>query len=525
MRFFSKINQNNLLHNRVLIVFFASLFLLVLIRTAWISDDAAITLRTVLNFTHGFGPTFNIDERVQAYTHPLWFLLLSVGSYISGNVFYTTFFLSIFISVATLIFLLGTQPRNLLALVLISAAAVLSKSFVDFSTSGLENTLSHLILLIAVVYASLCLDKGKNRLTGFFLSCSALYLNRPDLLLMMLPMAIYLFYTAYRKPEHHVWKSILISSIPVVLWTGFSIFYYGFPFPNTAYAKLGTGIDLDERVVQGLIYILHVIIQDPITAFFIMAGIIIGIFSSVLNRWLSIGIILYLVYILSIGGDFMMGRFLSAPFFVSLIIIARESFSKLIVITLIVSIIVLGSRNIIPNFISGSSYSNQAISIYGVADERGYYYQRFGLLAATKNTFKQPQWFIHNEKVETICGELGFNSIRHGPGMHYIDTCALADPLLARLPAKYDPNWRIGHFNRQLPTNYQESLEKNKNLLADENTKKYWDSIRIVTRDGLFNKNRLFEIIKLNFGFIEKPDYDMYRYHNVKNKINGELEY
>ena len=32
-----------------------------------LSDDAAITLRTVLNFINGYGPTFNIDERV--YIH------------------------------------------------------------------------------------------------------------------------------------------------------------------------------------------------------------------------------------------------------------------------------------------------------------------------------------------------------------------------------------------------------------------------------------------------------------------------
>ena len=47
-------------------------FLAVLVRTAWISDDALISLRTVLNVTHGYGLTFNIGERVQTFTHPLW---------------------------------------------------------------------------------------------------------------------------------------------------------------------------------------------------------------------------------------------------------------------------------------------------------------------------------------------------------------------------------------------------------------------------------------------------------------------
>ena len=51
------------------------------VRLAWITDDALITLRTALNLTHGWGPGYNASESVQAYTHPLWFVLwLIVGS-------------------------------------------------------------------------------------------------------------------------------------------------------------------------------------------------------------------------------------------------------------------------------------------------------------------------------------------------------------------------------------------------------------------------------------------------------------
>ena len=45
-------------------------FLAVLVRTAWISDDGLISLRTVMNVTHGHGLTFNVGERVQTFTHP-----------------------------------------------------------------------------------------------------------------------------------------------------------------------------------------------------------------------------------------------------------------------------------------------------------------------------------------------------------------------------------------------------------------------------------------------------------------------
>jgi arabinofuranosyltransferase len=49
----------------------------VVLRRAWVSDDAFITLRTVENFVDGLGLVYNIGERVQTYTHPLWLFLLS----------------------------------------------------------------------------------------------------------------------------------------------------------------------------------------------------------------------------------------------------------------------------------------------------------------------------------------------------------------------------------------------------------------------------------------------------------------
>ena len=58
----------------VLLVFYA----VILLRTAWLSDDGFITFRTIDNFIHGYGLRWNVAERVQTYTHPLWMLLLII---------------------------------------------------------------------------------------------------------------------------------------------------------------------------------------------------------------------------------------------------------------------------------------------------------------------------------------------------------------------------------------------------------------------------------------------------------------
>ena len=58
---------------------FVLVFTYVFLANSWIGDDAFITFRVVDNFVHGYGLTFNPAERVQAYTHPLWMLLLSAA--------------------------------------------------------------------------------------------------------------------------------------------------------------------------------------------------------------------------------------------------------------------------------------------------------------------------------------------------------------------------------------------------------------------------------------------------------------
>ena len=64
------------------------LFTIVLVRTAWMHDDAYITLRTVDNLVSGFGPRWNVSERVQAYTHPLWMFLLALPYSVTARVLY-----------------------------------------------------------------------------------------------------------------------------------------------------------------------------------------------------------------------------------------------------------------------------------------------------------------------------------------------------------------------------------------------------------------------------------------------------
>ena len=87
-------------------------FVYVFLINAWVVDDAYITFRTVDNFLHGYGLRWNVDERVQVYTHPLWMLVMVVGSFITSDVFFTSIALSFFCSLGAILIVVVTMTQR-----------------------------------------------------------------------------------------------------------------------------------------------------------------------------------------------------------------------------------------------------------------------------------------------------------------------------------------------------------------------------------------------------------------------------
>lgn len=503
----------------ILLLLLISLVSVELLRTAWISDDAAITLRVIENFIHGYGPNFNVGERVQAYTHPLWFLFLSFVALFINNIFIVTLIVSILMSLFTLIFLIIKIARNFwlgfLSILLLS----LSKAYVDFSTSGLENVLSHFIILVGIFWGNRVLkDTNYKHLLYFFLSCSLLYLNRPDLILIFFPLFCHVLFSN-SKVFPIVFKALLLAALPVIIWTLFAIYYYGFPFPNTAYAKLATGIGWSERISQGVNYFIDSYERDPITLSLIVIGSILGLWQSILTRYLTVGVLFYLCYIISVGGDFMSGRFFTSPLLVAVAIIALSDVYKIIYYFILSYGLLISIARVDYTLLSSSDYNVTFLNEYGIADERGFYFQQTGLLNSNQGllSLNIPPWkFSEEDKDISIkCGRLGFSGLLIGPNRYFMDNCALVDPLLARLPAKYNKHWRIGHFYRQLPNGYLETIMTQSNSITDPDVKKFYDAIASITKGELNTFSRIKNIIRVNSGAIYIKDKDKYRYTSI----------
>ena len=488
---------------------------MLVLRTAWLSDDALISLRTVLNVTHGYGLTFNVAERVQTFTHPLWLLMVTALYGVIGNVYYATFVAGIATSIVAFWLVLRGAATPVQAWI---AAGLMfaSRAFIDFSTSGLENPLSHLLIVPLVVVA---LDERLRRervlvLVGIL--TSLLYLTRPDNVIIALPLLVRAC-VRVRAPRA-ILRGLALGVVPAAAWTLFSLVYYGFPFPNTAYAKLATGLGRSETLRQGTLYLIDSVGRDPLTMTAIIAGAVLAFGRGLSGaRALATGVLLHLGYIVWIGGDFMSGRFLTLPFVASVIIISRLSRAELREWMAASALLAIAGASSLLSVTGLTDRADNEIRTNGVVNERAIYFKTQSLVFASRNTFREPDWptrgeEIHHYTVLPTCGLLGAGGLAWPPRVHLLDECALSDPLLARLPAAWKQDWRIGHFRRMVPDQYVESLGSGGNSISDRALAQYYDEIRLVTRSRrLFSSARWRAIWHLNTGasdhLINQPFY------------------
>jgi len=507
--------------DKVIFILLIGLFFLFLLKTAWVSDDAYITFRSIENFIHGYGMVHNVGERVQTFTHPLWFFIQSGANFILqkglgfdfwSQMYYVNMLLSISLSlftVAGLVYLISkkVQTSSIVVAVLIS-----SKAFLEYSTSGLENPLTHLLLIaFFIIYIEEKLTEERRILLLSFIGCLAT-LNRLDTILFFIPPLIYLFF----KNQASIKKmtAVITGFVPLIIWEIFSLFYYGALFPNTAYAKLNTGLSRLSSITQGLKYYQDSILTDPITLIVIFGCVILVMYRRSYKQLpFLISILLYLFYILSIGGDFMSGRFFSAVLVLSVAIISFEMLGWKWNKQAILLILILGFGLINPDspprapLEYGKDDFRQYINEDGIADERAVYYSYLGLFSSSKRSgfpgskFSGDDWiYKENSGGLVVLGPLGVHGYALGPNDHVIDENALADPLLARLPLENQNDWRIGHFKHIIPTGYFETLETGRNEIANPNIAAYYDRIKLIVRGDLFDIERLKEIINLTLG-------------------------
>lgn len=504
------------------ILIFVFLLTMIIVH-AWLCDDAFISFRVVKNFVNGFGLRWNTFERVQVFTNPLMVLSLIPLYAITHEIFYTSIFFNIITSIIAIYILMYKISKNTWISILIGIFLLLSKSFMSFTTSGLENSVTFLLLAIFyyIFFKKDVYEKKDILLLSFI--ASLILLNRMDSILLVIPSFVYILLKRDKKIS--IFKFALyfiIGMLPFIFWEIFSLLYYGFLFPNTYYAKLNTGIPKMAFIINGWVYLSTILMLDPATILIILLTLaLFFIFGKVKEFPLLIGIILSIVYIIYVGGDFMLGRFLTPALFVSTICLARlnvETFNNKFVKAVFIVILAayVGFQTNYQINLSTLSFNKTK----GVADERKFYFRYTSFIKGkSEETLGKINFFL-STKYSTntyVASNIGFMGYFANDDVAIIDLYALSDPLLSRIPINSGKLERIGHNTRYLPPGYAKTVDSKKNVIKGENLSKYYDVIKIITQDDILSKERLKTIIKYHLG-----DYDYLIDNYLKEQKNVE---
>ncbi|MCX7698337.1 MAG: glycosyltransferase family 39 protein [Candidatus Goldbacteria bacterium] len=516
-------NYNKYKNNRELlflksVIFFIILFIFItILRIAWFGDDAYIAFRVVDNFVNGYGLRWNVEERVQTYTSPLWLFLNSFIYFFYRDI-YVVALVNSFIFSFLSIWIVYKLSKSYNTAIVVLLILLFSKPFIEYCTSGLENPLLYFLFSIFLFFYFKN-DFSQKNLIILTLISSLIIITRQDNILLIIPP---IFYFVYKTGIKKSIFPIFIGSIPFIAWELFSLIYYGFPFPNTYYAKVFHKVPQIKILEKGVNYYFDIMIRSPETFLIIIICIIITILEYTKNKkniFITAGIILYFIYILKIGGDFMTGRFFSTVLLISACIVSQYELEKnkiqwLVLMIFILCIGIFG-KNFSPLYTTEDFFYLINENEKGIADERGYYYPVTSLVCKLKDKRKiklydADFWIADgienrekskNGRLVVKSGPMGLYGFYSGPKVYIIDDFALTDPFLSRLPSH--PASRIGHFARELPEGYFESVKQNKNLLKDKNLAEFYDKILLITRGPIFSKERFKTIIKMNLGLYD----------------------
>jgi hypothetical protein len=285
------------------------------------SDDAYISYRYARNFADGLGLVWNRGEWVEGYTNFLWVVSLAgfakIGADIPDAARWLGFACSLG-AVAGAYFLSRELLRGDAGQIAgIGAALILAASgpFAAWSGAGLENGMFALLIIVAVLLHIRELEYGWPPASGAIWALAAM--TRPEgVLLFGVSVAFKILEAGTRvwaqRRRSYARQSMVREAGRFALWLGgFAILYvpyfawryaaYDWFFPNTYYAKVGSGIDQYERGVQYL-----QAFAQQYAAWLVLLLPVAGTLTSIrrmASLYTFVLLIVWFAYVVYVGGD------------------------------------------------------------------------------------------------------------------------------------------------------------------------------------------------------------------------------
>ena len=294
-------------------------------------DDAYISFRYAYNAARGYGLTFNWGERrVEGYTNFLWTVMMIPFFWLKLPIQTVSLILGVAWALGCIL-LLRQFAKDILdkALWVGAIAALLlaaDGSFALWAVGGLEGPLfTFLILAGALAYLREMEDPARTPLSGAWFALAAM--TRPEGLLVYATTGAHQVATRLvrhrRLATGQDWKRLGLFLLIWAPWFAFRWRYYGFPLPNTFYAKVTVGLgDAADSVraqrMRGWDYV-----QTFIRIHLGYAPLIVALLPLLRRRWRVWSsyfvalLAVYGLYIAFVGGDWSVGRFFVPlmPFF------------------------------------------------------------------------------------------------------------------------------------------------------------------------------------------------------------------
>ncbi|MFN3405803.1 MAG: hypothetical protein ACK40G_17030 [Cytophagaceae bacterium] len=244
-------------------------------------DDANIYFVYMRNLSKGYGLVYNVGgERVEGFTSLLWTLIGATFYVFTDNPEFLFVLLNIALITYTLCNLvfyfsshLNAKRPNRYVILFLGLLAVVPGYFEWTVLSLLETGLWSSILILSVLNILSYNTENFNR-SNISLSVLIflLLLCRPESILWGLFFSIvrmtqsFLF---FKKPSKINFLPIVTFLIVISAVIGFRLMYFGYPVPNTFYAKVSS--DYIENIKNGIKYLYLYFIDSPVVILIISA--------------------------------------------------------------------------------------------------------------------------------------------------------------------------------------------------------------------------------------------------------------
>jgi tetratricopeptide (TPR) repeat protein len=280
----------------------------------FIQDDAFITFRYIRNFIDGNGLVFNIGERVEGYTTFLWLMILAIPAKLGINLIPASRYLGVALGMGSVWQIVRLSkdiapPGRGFGFSMIAAALTAASGAVAYwSISGMETALFTFLTILSVqwyIRDRRAGGPGVRTAAAFFL----LSLTRPEGILLYGITMGYSFLDTWNSPPEERGRGVkrqalclLAYLIPTGVYFLWRIWYYGYLFPNTFYAKAGVS---SEYFKAGVDYF-GIFARNYLLDGFLLIVPIAVLAVRKLNRdllFLFTIIVVYTSYVIIVGGD------------------------------------------------------------------------------------------------------------------------------------------------------------------------------------------------------------------------------